>query len=214
MNMIENPNRIVVAEAEPETVSIPKPNRFDLENFKSTSSATAGSIETLLTALPVLKISEARDFVRLHPDEREYWTAELCFVNVPIKGQMRDTLHLINEHIAMRHLPSAQIFRFRLALAAKPFDKFFLCRVPSQNLDNPWNMTNLQACEQAKTFWARATSQEGVEGYTRDPDVFPAPNWPTQPLEDLIGAAFAPRMITKEDHPGILRLIGAKQVLS
>ena len=63
--------------------------------------------------------------MRLHPDEENYWSDELCFVNVPIKGQKRDTLHLIDEELAMRYLPSGAISRCRLALAAKPYDVFF-----------------------------------------------------------------------------------------
>ena len=88
-------------------------------------------VETLSTGLPHHKIAAAKDFVRLHPDEETYWSPELCFVNVPIKGQKRDTLHLINEDLAMRHLPSGKIQHFRLALATKPHDAFFLCEVPT-----------------------------------------------------------------------------------
>jgi hypothetical protein len=72
-------------------------------------------------------------------------------VHVPIKGQKRDLLHLINEELAECYLPSDRIQRFRLALATKPYDVFFLCHVPSQNLDNAWNDSNLRACHQAKT---------------------------------------------------------------
>src|SRR5262249_49112043 len=135
----------------------------------------------LLTGLPHNSISQAKDFVRLHPDEEKYWSPELCFVNVPIKGQKRDTLHLIDEDLAMRHLPSARILRFRLALATKPGDIFFLCHVPSRNTDNSWNQSNLQACEQAKTLWTQATSQkeEGIERYkvdkSLDADAFSPP---------------------------------------
>jgi hypothetical protein len=42
-----------------------------------------------------------------------------------VKGQKRDTLHLIEEDLALRYLPSGKILRFRLALASKPFDVFF-----------------------------------------------------------------------------------------
>jgi hypothetical protein len=141
-------------------------------------------------------------------------------VNVPIKGQKRDTLHLIEEDLAMRYLPSAKVLRFRLALATKPDDVFFLCHVPSRNTDNTWNESNLKACEQAKTLWTQATSrkEEGVEAYkvdkSRDLDAFPAPKWPSQSLSELIGATFSGRMITSDDHPGLLRLIGAKQDVS
>jgi hypothetical protein len=117
----------------------------------------------------------------------------------------------------MRFLPSARIQRFRLALATKPYDVFFLCQVPSQNLDNAYNASNLKACEQAKTFWTQATSrrEEGVEAYkvtfTRDDNPFPEPKWPSQSLAELIEKTFAGRMINSEDHPGLLRLIGARQ---
>jgi hypothetical protein len=97
---------------------------------------------------------------------------------------------------------------------------FFLCRIPTRNLDNPWNCANIAGCEQAKILWTQATSrgEEGVDGYlievARDPDAFPEPDWPEQSLADLIDRAFAGRVITSEDHPALLRLIGAKQSVS
>jgi hypothetical protein len=191
-----------------------------LDKFKSKHAAALANVETLQTALPHHSISQAKDFVRLHPDEDNYWSPELCFVNVPIKGSKRDTLHLIEETLAMRFLPSARILRFRLAMATKPGDVFFLCHVPTRNQDNSWNGSNLQACEQAKTLWTSATSrkEEGVEAYkvdrSLDKDAFDEPKWPAQPLAELISVTFAGRMIEKEDHPGLLRLIGAKQATS
>lgn len=110
--------------------------------------------------------------------------------------------------------------RFRLALATKPYDVPFLCKVPSQNLDNTWNADNLRACDQAKDFWVQATSRkaEGIEGYkisfAHDEDAFPAPKWPTQSLPQLIEVTFAGRMIDNEKHPGLLRLLGARQTAS
>ena len=79
--------------------------------------------------LPHHNIAQAKDFVRLHPNEDTYWSPELCFVNVPIKGQKRDTLHLIDEDLAMRYLPSGRILRFRLVLATKPLRR--LLSLPS-----------------------------------------------------------------------------------
>ena len=212
--------KVVGEEIDDAAISIPKPGKFSLNKFKSKGEPTVANVETLLTGLPHHSISQAKDFVRLHPNEEEYWSPELCFVNVPIKGQKHDTLHLIDEELAEKYLPSARILRFRLALATKPHDIFFLCHVPSRNLDNKWNETNLQACEQAKTLWTQATSrkEEGVESYkvdkSLDADAFPAPNWPKQSLEELIGATFEGRQIETEDHPGLLRLIGKKQSVS
>ena len=210
----------VVKIVEPTTeaaMSIVKPDGFDLDKFKSKRAAAIANVETLPNALPHHTIAQAKDFVRLHHDESNYWSSELCFVAVPIKGSKKDMLHLVEEDLAMQFLPSAKIQRFRLALGSKPNDVFFLCQVPTQNLDNTYNASNLEACEQAKTLWTQATSrrEEGVEAYkvlvARDPDAFPAPKWPSQSLSEIIERAFAGRMIDREDHPGLLRLIGARQ---
>jgi hypothetical protein len=208
-------------EQTPEQASspIPKPKGSGLEKFKSKRAPTIANVTTLQTALPHYKIADAKDFVRLHPREEDYWSDEYCFVNVPVKGQKRETLHLIDEEIAMKYLPSARIQRFRLALATKPFDVFFLCHVPTRNMDNMFNKTSLDGCEQAKTFWTQVTSRkdEGVDEYkittSRDKDAFAEPEWPTQSLDELIEITFAGRMIDREDHPALLRLIGAKQSL-
>ena len=199
---------------------IAKPSSFTLDRFKTKKAAAIANVETLPSALPHHSISQSKDFVRLHADEDQYWSPELCFVNVPIKGQKRETLHLIDEDLAMRYLPSGKILRFRLALATKPYDIFFLAHVPTRNADNSWNASNLEACERAKTQWVQATSrkEEGVEAYNieraRDADAFPAPKWPTQTLAELIEKTFVGRMIDHEDHPALLRLIGAKQPIS
>ena len=202
-------------------LAIAKPSGgFDLSKFKSKLAATVANVETLTAALPVHNMAAAKDLVRLHPNEAEYWSDELCFVRVPIKGQKHSILHLISEDLAVQFLEAGEITRFRLALATKPYDVFFLCEVPTQNLDNGWNDTNLEGCEKAKTLWTKATSRknEGIESYkitpARDPDVFPEPNWPTQSLAELIARAFAGYMIETTDHPALLRKIGARQSLS
>jgi hypothetical protein len=195
-----------IAGAPAEAVSIAKPDTFDMNRFTSKRGHVGAGVETLQTALPHHSIAQANDFVRLHADEEKYWSPELCFVSVPIKGVKRDTLHLIEEELAMQHLPSARILRFRLALATKPYDTLFLCHVPSQNLDNDWNLSNLQACEQAKTLWTQATSRrgEGVDGYkidfAKDSDAFLDPQWPAQSLIYLIEKTFSGRMIDHKDH--------------
>src|SRR5262245_25533648 len=207
---------------ETEAVSIPKPSAFSLDKFKTKHADAIANVETLLTGLPHYRIAEAKDFVRLHPDQEAYWSPELCFVNVPIKGQKRDTLHMIDEDIARRHLPSGRIERFRLALASKPHDVFFLCHVPSQNLDNSWNISNLNGCDEATRVWVQVSSRkaEGIDSYTimyaQDERAFPKPKWPPQTLIELIKVTFTAtgRSIEREDHPGLLRLIGAVQAIT
>lgn len=202
-----------------EVVPIVKPSASGLDKFKAKRTAAAASVETLQAALPHYKFAAAKDFVRLHPDEDNYWSPEFCFVSVPIKGQKNDTLHLIDEDLALQYLPIGRLTHYRLALASKPHGIFFLCHVPTRNLDNKFNATTLAACEQAKTLWVLLTSlkEKGIDDYERtlahDADAMPAPKWPTQTLNELIDKAFAGCMIDREDHPALLRLILARQVL-
>jgi hypothetical protein len=85
-----------------EAVPVTKPSAFSLDKFKTKRAAAVANVETLQTGLPHCKLAAVKDFVRVHPDEENYWSPELCFVNVPIKGQKRDTLHLIDEDLALQ----------------------------------------------------------------------------------------------------------------
>jgi hypothetical protein len=211
-----------VADQEPESkVSIPKPDeKFNLDRFKSKRTAAIANVGVLPTQLEFHRIADAKDFVRLHSDDKNYWSVELCFVHVPIKGMKKDNVHLIDDDLAARYIQPKKLLRCRVALATKPYDVFFLCQIPSTNLDNTWNISNLQACEQAKKLWVQVTSrkEEGYESYkieyARDQDAFPDPKWPKQSLDELIAIKFTGRTIDNEDHPGLLRLIGARQSIT
>jgi hypothetical protein len=61
--------KLVKSEPVSEAVSIPKPSAFTLDKFKSKRANAVAGVKTLQTALPIYKISDAKDFVRLHPDE-------------------------------------------------------------------------------------------------------------------------------------------------
>jgi hypothetical protein len=201
-------------------LKIVKPEADFLTKFMSKRPPTIAGVETLPTALPVLRLGAVADFFRLHPSEENYWSPELCFVNVPIKGVKEGTIYLIDEDLAMEHLSSNRVKRMRLALASKPHDVFFFAIVPSQNLENSWNATAIDACERAKTSWVQVSSRkgEGIEAYkidkARDHDAFPAPRWPTRSLAELIEITFRGICIDAFNHPAMCRLIGARPDLT
>jgi len=60
----------------PSVIQIKKPLSFS-EKFRSKNAPTISGVETLLTALPILKIGDVNDWCRLHPSEDEYWSPEL-----------------------------------------------------------------------------------------------------------------------------------------
>ena len=200
-------------------LKVAKPTGF-MEKFRSKRPPTIAGVETLLSPLPTLRLGDVKDFFRLHPDEDNYWTPELCFVSVPVKGVKKEVLHLIDEELAVKYLPDGQIIRRRLALASKPHDVFFLCSIPTRNLDNSWNASALEACERAKTSWVKVSSRkaEGVEEYkidlARDAEAFPPPGWPNRTLDEVVEVTFRAANIDHDKHPGLLRLIGAKPDLT
>jgi len=57
--------------SEASIIQIKKPQSFS-EKFKSKNAPTISGVETLLTALPILKIGDVGDWTRLHPSEDEY----------------------------------------------------------------------------------------------------------------------------------------------
>ena len=206
---------------EENSAPIAKPGAFNLDKFKSKRAPTIANVETLQSPLPVHNMAARQGFRAPASRRGELLVGRALFrERADQRPEAQHAAPHRRRHWRCRFLESGEILRFRLALATKPDDVFFLCEVPTQNLDNSWNNTNLEACEQAKTLWTKATSQkgEGVESYkitfARDPDAFPEPNWPTQSLGELIARAFAGRMIETEDHPALLRKIGAKQSLS
>jgi hypothetical protein len=129
-------------------------------------------------------------------------------------------LHVIDDDLAVKYLPSKKIKRHRLALAAKPNNVFLLCIVPSRNLDNKWNADSLKACSMAQTHWIQAASlsDQGKEGYeikfAHDQDAFPATKWPSRSFEEILDVTFAETNIDHDRHPSLLRLIGARQDLT
>ena len=48
---------------------IPKPSTFSLDKFRSKRAAAVANVDTMPGALPHHSIAQAKDFVRLHPDE-------------------------------------------------------------------------------------------------------------------------------------------------
>jgi hypothetical protein len=202
-------------------ISIAKPKtEGGLARFKSKAAPTIANVGTKVGMLPISSLSEAGDFCRVHPDEATHWSPELCFVRVPVQGSKNDVLHLIDEDIGMQYLEAKQIIRQRLALASKPGDKFFLCVVPTVNLENTWNASAIDGIEEAKRLWVKLVSRrpEGVDAYkimyAKDVDAFSEPQWPKETLDDLILATFKGHTIDNDQHPGLLRLIGAKVITS
>ena len=163
---------------------IQKPSAFSLDKFKSKRPTAPTGVSTLLGALPHYPLAEAKDFVRLHPDET-YWSAELCFVDCANhRGRRKGiTIHLIVEDLAIKYLPAGKIMRHSLALASKPYDVFFLATHPDhqpRQLLEQIQLGGLQVGEGAlgAIDKSEVTGAERYDDHVADLDAFPEPKWP------------------------------------
>jgi hypothetical protein len=193
------------------------PDDYDLSAFKP--KAVLNKLETAPGALLVHKVGDVKDFFMVHPDEENWWSCELSFINVPVKGS-KGIVHLILDDLVNRHINRlrGKVQYRRLALATKPErGHLFLLSVPTRNLDNIYNQHAIDAIERAKTQYMMVTPYEDKDGYivetTEDPAYFPAPDWwpTTQTINKLIKTTYADRMIVSEDDPNLKRLIGGSQ---
>jgi hypothetical protein len=197
------------------------PKRKTSRLAKCKPSTPTERVEKLLTPLPVMKLSDAGDFVRIHPTKI---SDELFYVMVPQTGSRDGVMHLISEELALLlsrgRKVGGKVKRFKLALGAKPYDAFFLAVVPVVNLDNEWNRSMLEAIELAKKGWREVISRrdENIEGYRAEPphgqDPYDEPKWPEADIEELVETAFDGRIIDSEDDPAWKRIAGIRQTIS
>jgi hypothetical protein len=163
------------------------------------------------------KFHEVRDFVWVHPDPAYTTAHPLWLVDVPSdEKDGKPMLHLILKSLAQQYLDPKEVVRLNLALASTPKSRLFLGIVPCRNLDNSFNASMLTAVGAAKQGWRKILRVQDREAYypkpPHDADFAPAPEWPSTPLMDLIEAHFRPhKIITTADHPGLLRILGARQ---
>ena len=183
---------VEASETEATATTITKPGAFTLDRFKTKRAAAMANVETLLTALPHHSIAQAKDFVRLHPDEDAYWSPELCFVDRADQGA--EARHLAPDRRGTRRALPAERQDSALPSGAgdKPYDVFFLVPRPDtqrgQHLEREQHR-GLRAGKDAMDA-GDEPSRGGRRGYkidvARDPDAFPQPKWPTQSLDELI----------------------------
>jgi hypothetical protein len=198
---------------------IPKPQAFDLDEFKSTHSDGMPGVEIKPAALDIQKVGEVGDYFRVSPDEDKHWSDPLCFVTVPVEGVRQGTLHLITQRLADQFLKHKQVKRMRLVLATKPeTGSFFLVECPCINMDNQYNRTAADGLVMCKTQWMMASTlrddQTGNGRYHFEPsfhqDFVDKPVWLDQTINELVLITFEGRIIRDADHHALLRLRGMR----
>jgi len=214
---------VKTVEAEVELTPIRKPSATSaLNKFKSKRAPGLPGTNSRPDVLDIRRIGELKDYVRVSPLEH-HWSEEFCFTAVPIDGQKDSIMHLITEELAEKYLPPKLVLRFQLALASGATKgSFFLCVVPSKNLNNGYNQSARDCCIEGKHRWVMASAlkeknQERYHvNYAEDEDFAPTPDWESMPtVDELLLTKFAGLLsIDTPDHPALLRRRGKRQVAS
>jgi hypothetical protein len=201
------------------STGVPKPEMFDLDEFKSTHSDGMPGVDIKPAALDILRVSEVGDYFRVSPDEEKHWSDPPCFVSVPVESVRHGTLHLITQRLADQFLKQKQIKRMRLVLATKPeAGSFFLVECPCFNMENQYNRTAADGLVKCKTKWLIAStlrdSTTGNGRYHFEPateqDFVDPPVWLAQTINELVLITFEGRIIRAADDPPLLRLRGMR----
>ena len=190
------------------------------EKFKSKNAPTISGVQTLLTALPIIKIGDVDDWTRLHPSEDDYWSCEMCFVRCRSRAPSATccTSSMTTSRCSTCQPRRSSGIGWRWPASRTMCSFSASCRAKTST--TAWNADALKACHLAQTHWVQAMSRrsEGAEGYeikfAQDQDAFPEPKWPTRSLDELLEVTFKDANIDHDRHPGLLRLIGAKQDLT
>jgi hypothetical protein len=207
-------------EQDVKSTGIPKPEAFDLDEFKSTHSDGMPGVDVKPAALDIQRLGVVGDYFRVSPDEDKHWSQPLCFVLVPVEGVRHGgILHMITQRLAHQFLKPKQIKRMRLVLATKPeTGSFFLVECPRINMDNQFNRTAADGLVKCKTQWMMPSTlrdkKTGNGRYHFEPaghqDFVDEPVWLAQTINELVLITFEGRIIRAADDPALFRLRGMR----
>ena len=156
---------------------------LDFSKFKiSSGSSDLPVARKLILHVPVTKAAKQR-YVRVHRDKGYHF--ECALLN--LEGE--DRPFLLSPEIAQTIAKDAK--RVTLKLAIDRQGNIFLWPVPpipEDGNDNPWNQSQREVAELAKTHWVRLTSNRSVGCY--EPIVaqgdIPEPVWPELTMDEIL----------------------------
>lgn len=101
------------------------------------------------------------------------------------------------------------IFR-TLFLAVNSQGVVFWWPVNTDNLENSWCSSALEAVQEARKGWIRIEANRGAGAYDYyiPAGVIPEPVWPDEDPNTLLERAFTGRIIDRQDHPIIQHILG------
>lgn len=183
------------------------PDPFDPARLRLAPNLTAAlGVKKLLTTVPVRKPSKEW-FVRTHPDEG--YRIQTCVVELKEDSET----YLVDPSL-WGDLAGESTFSPRLLITTvNRQGTLFLWPIRLPRPDgrhDDWSKSALEAATVAAKGWVRVQANLSLGAY----EVFEAtgslsdPEWPTQPLGDLLRIAFRDRYLDTREHAVLKRLRG------
>jgi hypothetical protein len=179
--------------------------RFDPERFRLSQDFGAElGVKKRLVSVPVRK-PDRQVFIRTHPDEGYR-------LPTPVIELKEDRETYLVDRTLWGDL-AGEVTPKMIFTATTRQGVLFLwpSRLPSEDgrLDE-WNRSALEAARIAMVRWVRVVANLSLGAYEvlEATGLFPEPEWPDTPFEELLRIAFKDHFIDRLDHPAIRRLRG------
>jgi hypothetical protein len=191
----------------PPAIGIPDPET-ELDAYKSAAQVDAmDRPPPRITALLPRRPND-QEFLRVMPGGG-------CILPLFKSKADGDRLYLFKKDMEP-YLPAKAIRPYRLVLAKSlraivPF--IWPLPVPQDDMGQTWHNSANAAADAAETAWIKMEADMVGGCYVFYPaeDELPEPEWPREPLAELILLAFKNRRIEAPDHP-IIRRLGGKLI--
>lgn len=179
-------------------------NTFDPSQFKLDTLVDPTLVtETLLTNIPVQKPNR-QQFIRTHPDPAYTYDAAV----LPYEGET----YLVAGSMLAALEGEYRAVRLHLAVARGGVVPFLwpLNLPRGDGRPNMWNESAMMAARKAQDAWVRVMSDMDQGMYiTREAKgIDDEPQWPDQPMDELLGIAFEGKQIMEVEHPVVRKLMG------
>jgi hypothetical protein len=184
----------------------PEFDPYDVENLRlDPSYLNQPAAKKLLTVIPV-KRPHRQNFIRVHPSEEYRLLAAVLELH-----EDRETFLVLPQFTPSLGEGEYYVATLFLYVSRQGVPGIWPAKMPDPDgRQNAWHTSALDAAQRAMKSWLRLVPNMTLGAYevVQATDKLGEPQWPEQPLGELLKIAFKDRIIDRPDHLIIQKLRG------